>query len=136
MTLRFVPFVPGDSKNRLTRGAGSGADALILDLEDPVVPARKVLARAMVAAYRGTAGPQHAVRFNPLDVGGVADLTGIVRPGLARASTARRQTRRGRRLIAWPDRGDGCRPGHLAQQLLYKPPCLHDGGDARALSFQ
>ena len=31
--------------------AASGADALILDLEDAVAPARKPIARAMVAEY-------------------------------------------------------------------------------------
>ena len=83
MTLRSFLFVPGDSEKKLARGAGSGADALILDLEDSVAPARKALARDMVAAYLGTAGPQHWVRINRLDDGGLADLAGIVRPGLA-----------------------------------------------------
>ncbi len=85
MTLRSFLFVPGDSEKKLGKGAGSGADALILDLEDSVAPVRKVLARAMVAEYlaAGHAGPQTWVRINPLDEGGVADLAGIVRPGLA-----------------------------------------------------
>jgi len=83
VTLRSFLFVPGDSEKKLARGAGSGADALILDLEDSVAPARKAVARDMVAAYLRTAGgPQRWVRINPLDEGGVADLAGIVRPGL------------------------------------------------------
>lgn len=61
-----------------------GADALILDLEDSVSPARKAAARGMVAAYLATgAGPQRWVRINALDEGGVLDLATIVRPGLA-----------------------------------------------------
>ena len=85
MTLRSLLFVPGDSEKKLAKGSGSGADALILDLEDSVAPSRKVLARGMVAEYlaAGHAGPQNWVRINPLDEGGVADLAGIVRPGLA-----------------------------------------------------
>jgi citrate lyase subunit beta/citryl-CoA lyase len=89
MTVRSFLFVPGDSEKKLGRGAGSGADAVILDLEDSVAPARKALARAMVAEYlRRDAGvaataPANWVRINPLDEGGVADLAGIVRPGLA-----------------------------------------------------
>ena len=84
MTLRSLLFVPGDSEKKLARGAESGADALILDLEDSVAPARKALAREMVAGYlSGTRGPQLWVRINPLDEGGIADLAGIVRPGLA-----------------------------------------------------
>ncbi|MGI4951255.1 MAG: HpcH/HpaI aldolase/citrate lyase family protein [Janthinobacterium lividum] len=85
MTLRSFLFVPGDSEKKLGRGAGSGADALILDLEDSVAPARKALARGMVADYLGAhrTGPQNWVRINPLDEGGVEDLAGVVRPGLA-----------------------------------------------------
>jgi citrate lyase subunit beta/citryl-CoA lyase len=85
MTLRSFLFVPGDSEKKLGKGQAAGADALILDLEDAVAPARKALARDLVAAYlaaHGGAGPQLWVRINPLDEGGVADLAGIVRPGL------------------------------------------------------
>lgn len=85
--LRSFLFVPGDSERKLAKGEASGADALILDLEDSVAPARKVLARGMVAEYLAAhpagAGPQSWVRINPLDEGGVADLAGVVRPGLA-----------------------------------------------------
>ncbi len=88
MTLRSFLFIPGDSDKKLARGPASGADALILDLEDSVAPAHKLQARRMVAdALRAGAdvhtGPQNWVRINPLDEGGVADLAGIVRPGLA-----------------------------------------------------
>ena len=85
MTLRSFLFVPGDSEKKLGKGADSGADALILDLEDSVAPSRKALARAMVAEYLagGHAGPQNWVRINPLDEGGIDDLAGIVRPGLS-----------------------------------------------------
>lgn len=84
MSLRSFLFVPGDSERKLGKGAGSGADALILDLEDSVAPGRKVIARGMVAAYLGGAvGPESWVRINPLDEGGVEDLAGVVRPGLS-----------------------------------------------------
>jgi citrate lyase subunit beta / citryl-CoA lyase len=85
MILRSLLFVPGDSDKKLAKGHDSGADALILDLEDSVAPARKAVAREMVAAYlaaRKPGGPRLYVRINPLDEGGVADLAGIVRPGL------------------------------------------------------
>ena len=84
--LRSFLFVPGDSEKKLGKGQDSGADALILDLEDSVAPTRKGLAREMVAAYlvahAGASAPQNWVRINPLDEGGVDDLAGIVRPGL------------------------------------------------------
>ena len=51
MSLRSFLFVPGDSERKLAKGEGVGADALILDLEDSVAPARKPLARGMVREY-------------------------------------------------------------------------------------
>ncbi|MBC7155117.1 MAG: CoA ester lyase [Rhodobacteraceae bacterium] len=81
MTLRSFLFIPGDSEKKLTKGAGSGADALILDLEDSVAPDRKSIARAMVIDYLAGArqGPELWVRINPLDEGGVEDLVALVR---------------------------------------------------------
>jgi citrate lyase subunit beta/citryl-CoA lyase len=49
--LRSLLFVPGDSPAKLAGGARHGADALILDLEDSVAPARKVAARELVSDY-------------------------------------------------------------------------------------
>ncbi len=43
-------FVPGDSERKQTRALGSGADALILDLEDSVDPRNRAEARTRVAA--------------------------------------------------------------------------------------
>lgn len=50
---RSYLYVPGDQSERLGRAAERGADALILDLEDAVVPARKVVARELVAGWIG-----------------------------------------------------------------------------------
>jgi citrate lyase subunit beta/citryl-CoA lyase len=82
MSLRSFLFVPGDSDKKLAKGAGSGADALILDLEDSVAPARKVLARDMVRDYLAAprSGPAELwVRMNPLADGGLDDLVAVVR---------------------------------------------------------
>ena len=83
MTLRSFLFVPGDSERKLVRGLASGADALILDLEDAVAPARKPLAQGMVAealaARAGDRAPELWVRINPLDAGGLDDLAAVVR---------------------------------------------------------
>lgn len=68
MRLRSLLFVPGDRPERFAKAAASGADALILDLEDSVVPAQKAAARDAVAA--ALAAPRDAalfVRVNPLD---------------------------------------------------------------------
>lgn len=81
--LRSLLFVPGDSEKKLAKGSESGADALILDLEDSVAASRKGLARAMVREYLGVRSgplaPKLWVRINPLDEGGVLDLASVVR---------------------------------------------------------
>ncbi|MDB5696305.1 MAG: CoA ester lyase [Sphingomonas bacterium] len=74
MRLRSLLFVPGDRPDRFVKAAASGADALILDLEDSVVPARKAEARAAVAAYlNGERTLPLFVRVNPLDSGLIDD---------------------------------------------------------------
>ena len=67
MRLRSLLFVPGDRPERMNKAMGSGADALILDLEDAVVSERKGTAREAVAAV--LAEPRRVpllVRVNPL----------------------------------------------------------------------
>jgi citrate lyase subunit beta/citryl-CoA lyase len=75
-------FVPGDSERKLAKGADSGADALILDLEDSVAAGRRPVAREMVRAYldaRPKGGPALWVRINPLDgPDALADLAAVV----------------------------------------------------------
>lgn len=68
MRLRSLLFVPGDRPERFAKAAASGADAIILDLEDSVSPANKDAARHAVADY--LAGDREVVtlvRINPLD---------------------------------------------------------------------
>lgn len=83
MTLRSFLFVPGDSDKKLAKGEESGADALILDLEDSVAPSRKPLARDMVRAYLDARKTERRnelwVRMNPIGEGGLDDLVAVVR---------------------------------------------------------
>ena len=84
MPIRSFLFVPGDSERKLLKGAESGADALILDLEDAVEAGRKSVARGMVAAYLAAhreRRPGLWVRINPLEEGGLDDLAAVVRAG-------------------------------------------------------
>ena len=68
MSWRSLMFVPGDRPDRMAKACGSGADALILDLEDSVVPAAKSRARAAVAGFLAELrGQTLFVRINPLD---------------------------------------------------------------------
>ncbi len=71
MRLRSLLFVPGDRPERFDKAVASGADALILDLEDSVSAANKVAARLAVAAWlRAPRGDIATfVRVNPLDSG-------------------------------------------------------------------
>jgi citrate lyase subunit beta/citryl-CoA lyase len=80
MRLRSLLFVPGDRPERFPKAAASGADALILDLEDSVASEAKAAAReAIVAWLRSAPAVPSLVRINPLDSDHVdADLRAIV----------------------------------------------------------
>lgn len=75
MRLRSLLFVPGDRPDRMEKARGSGADALILDLEDAVALSAKPEARLAVADFvaREAGGPAIFVRLNPLDTDLVDD---------------------------------------------------------------
>ena len=81
MRLRSLLFVPGDRPDRFSKAAASGADALILDLEDSVAPEAKPAAREAVGAWLEgrERGIPVLVRVNPLDSGAIdEDLTAIL----------------------------------------------------------
>ena len=82
--MRSLLFVPGDSARKLDRAMQSGADALILDLEDSVAPsgkaaARKVTAEFMAATAKEPKRPRLIVRVNALTTGMTDDdLDGVM----------------------------------------------------------
>ncbi|MBS0481369.1 MAG: CoA ester lyase [Proteobacteria bacterium] len=51
MAMRSWLFVPGDSQKKLDKALATGADVLILDLEDSVAPANKAAARDMAHSW-------------------------------------------------------------------------------------
>ena len=67
--LRSLLFVPADSEKKLAKAGRRGADALLIDLEDSVLPNRKSVGRAMCADFlkNTKASSQIWVRVNPLD---------------------------------------------------------------------
>lgn len=72
LRLRSLLFVPGDRPDRMRKALASGADALILDLEDSVALPGKAAARDAVAAFLAeAAGGTVAlfVRVNALQSG-------------------------------------------------------------------
>jgi citrate lyase subunit beta / citryl-CoA lyase len=82
--LRSLLFVPGDSERKLSRAPQSGADALILDLEDSVVPANRPLARRQTRDFLESTGSvefRRYVRINPLSSGVALDDLAAVAGG-------------------------------------------------------
>jgi citrate lyase subunit beta / citryl-CoA lyase len=84
-------FVPGNRPDRFDKALGSGADAVILDLEDAVDPATKDDARAMIRAWLDAASRDGRVlvRINDegtpwftddLDLLRHAGISGVVLP--------------------------------------------------------
>ena len=61
-------FVPADSNKKMMRALESDADAVIFDLEDSVVPARKMIARELLSLLptRSDGEPERWVRINPI----------------------------------------------------------------------
>jgi citrate lyase subunit beta/citryl-CoA lyase len=81
---RSFLFVPGDRPERFDKAMTSGADAVVLDLEDAVGVDQKVAAREAIGAYvarvRPAGGPALLVRVNvPSSDPGMADMEWLAR---------------------------------------------------------
>ncbi len=82
--MRSLLFIPADDEKKLGKGLTSGADVLLLDLEDAVAPSRKADARKICADYIARTRevsdrPRLFVRINALDTPYWAhDLEGII----------------------------------------------------------
>jgi citrate lyase subunit beta/citryl-CoA lyase len=89
MRARSLLFVPADSPRKLDRAWSSGADIIVLDLEDAVAPSRKSEARASATAFineraADAKNDRLFVRINPFDTKlALADLASVVVPGLS-----------------------------------------------------
>ena len=81
--IRSFLFAPGDSEKKMGKALSGPADAVILDLEDSVLPDQKPVARILVAqALALASSAQKWVRVNPLDTGHLdADLA-VCQPNL------------------------------------------------------
>jgi citrate lyase subunit beta/citryl-CoA lyase len=83
---RSLLFVPVLQERFLAKAHTRGADAIILDLEDSILPTHKAAARAALPAAVprvAQAGADVVVRINrPLDLA-VADIAAAVMPGVA-----------------------------------------------------
>ncbi|WP_449256666.1 HpcH/HpaI aldolase/citrate lyase family protein [Bosea sp. (in: a-proteobacteria)] len=110
--MRSLLFVPGDSPKKQQKGLESGADALILDLEDSVALDGKPQARAITRDFLEAARalpkrPRLIVRINGLATGmSDADLDAVM-PGAPDA-------------IMLPKSEGGVDVGHLAAKIAVR----------------
>ena len=79
--IRSLLFVPGDSERKIAKAQSSAADALILDLEDSVVPEKRAAARELCfATLQAGSGKRIFVRINALNTDdALLDLAAVVR---------------------------------------------------------
>jgi citrate lyase subunit beta/citryl-CoA lyase len=85
---RSYLFVPGSRPDRFAKACASGADAVVLDLEDSVAPADKEKARAAVAEWLSAARPvmvrvntsESAWFHDDLSVGRRPGISGVLLP--------------------------------------------------------
>ncbi len=85
--MRSLLFVPGDSPRKLEKSLTSGADVLIIDIEDSVALSAKEEARRITAEFLSehrtkAERPRLFVRVNGLNTGLIdTDLDGVMRSG-------------------------------------------------------
>ncbi|APG61933.1 CoA ester lyase [Sphingorhabdus lutea] len=81
MNLRSLLFVPADRPERFAKAAGSGADAIIIDLEDSVSLSNKEMGREAAANWlqQNDGTVKSFVRVNPMGSGmTLADLEAVL----------------------------------------------------------
>src|SRR4051812_3049338 len=92
---RSYLFVPADRPERFAKALASGADAVIVDLEDAVAPAAKASARESLGGWLRQGHGSVLVRINSADsewfdadlaLCGLAGLVGVVIPKAEQAS--------------------------------------------------
>jgi citrate lyase subunit beta/citryl-CoA lyase len=80
-TARSWLFVPGDRPDRFAKAIASGADVVVLDLEDAVAVDQKTAARTAIATWLAPAHPV-VVRVNAVPALLRDDLAALQHPGL------------------------------------------------------
>lgn len=86
---RTALFVPGNRPDRFGKATASGADLVILDLEDAVSASEKYSARESVFNSLSTGNVDAAVRINVLATEGEADLAMLARLDLRGSKSLR-----------------------------------------------
>jgi len=80
---RSFLFVPADSERKLAKARDTGADALIIDLEDSIAASARPKAREIARDFLADKGSAELwVRINPLDTeDALQDLRAVMPPG-------------------------------------------------------
>ncbi|ABL83576.1 MULTISPECIES: CoA ester lyase [unclassified Nocardioides] len=102
MIPRSYLYVPGDDAAKLEKATSRGADALIVDLEDAVAPAKKDEARALVTGWLSTLPATDVeiwVRVNPGDLG-LQDARAVLAPRVRGLVAAKTESAEGLRVLA------------------------------------
>lgn len=111
---RSLLFVPGDRPERFDKALGAGADRIVIDLEDAVLPAAKDTARDHIADWlSGVGTAEIAIRVNGTDTTWSSDdlalavssprVAAIILPKAEKRATIEAvatRLRRGQQLIA------------------------------------
>ena len=113
-------YVPGDRPDRFAKALASGADVVIVDLEDAVAPDRKEYARAATAELSPTARrvPVH-VRVNALD--DLGPSLGPAAPAWPGCGCPRSSARAGRAAAAARTRRRPARPAGVGARRRDAP---------------
>lgn len=80
---RSYLFVPGNRPDRFEKACNAGADAVIVDLEDAVLPEHKAGARETVAGWLSPGRSVHVRVNGPETEWFRDDVAAVVRPGVA-----------------------------------------------------
>lgn len=112
---RSYLFVPGDRPDRYAKALASGADAVIVDLEDAVAPAAKSAARAALAQWLAAEPERHrvVVRINDESTPWFAADVGL----LAAARVPTVMLPKAERVLSLADLRDAC-PGIMLLPLV------------------
>jgi citrate lyase subunit beta / citryl-CoA lyase len=138
---RALLFVPGSRSELVPKALATGADALVLDLEDAVAENAKAEAREHVAEAIGICGERGVfVRINDLSTDHwEADLRAIVRAGLTGVSVPKVETtddlRRVAARVGELEREARLEPGSIdLQPLLETASAIHGAFDLLSAS--
>ncbi|MFL6661916.1 MAG: HpcH/HpaI aldolase/citrate lyase family protein, partial [Rhizobacter sp.] len=118
MLSRSYLFVPGDRPERFAKAQASGADAVIVDLEDAVGPSAKAAARTVLADWLRQGHAPALIRINSADTEwfeadlglcGLPGVAGVVIPKAERPEDLARvaEAAPGRELLPMIETADG-----------------------------